>query len=279
MPEIHPSAIVDPSARLGEGVRIGPFCIVGPNVTLGAGTTLISHVVVEGHTELGEAVTVHPFATIGLAPQHLGYRGEPTRTEIGPRTVIREHVTIHRGTPIGTGVTKVGADCLLMCVTHIAHDCAIGDRVIFANNAVLGGHVTVGDNAVIGGAAAIHQWVRVGRQAMVGGASGVEGDVIPFGSVIGNRARLAGLNVIGLKRRGFDRAQIHRLRAAFKLLFRDEHGTLETRLAEARQRFAGDPLVEEVLAFMTAESHRPLCRAVPPDDLDLGAEEPVESAA
>jgi UDP-N-acetylglucosamine acyltransferase len=279
MPEIHPSSLVDPAARLGEGVRIGPFCTVGPDVTLGPGTVLMSHVVVDGHTTVGEGVMVHPFATIGLAPQHLGYRGEPTRTEIGARTVIREHVTIHRGTPIGTGVTKVGADCLLMCVTHIAHDCAIGDRVIFANNAVLGGHVTIGDNAVIGGAAAIHQWVRIGRQAMVGGASGVEGDVIPFGSVIGNRARLAGLNVIGLKRRGFDRAQIHRLRAAFRLMFRDETGTLDTRMAEARQRFAGDVLVEEVLAFMGAESHRPLCRVVAPDDLDLGAEDPVETAA
>ncbi len=279
MPEIHPSAIVDPAARLGEGVRIGPYCTVGPDVTLGDGTTLMSHVVIDGHTRLGEGVTVYPFATIGLAPQHLAYRGEPTRTEIGPRTMIREHVTIHRGTPVGTGVTTVGADCLLMCVTHIAHDCAIGDRVIFANNAVLGGHVVIGDAAVIGGAAAIHQWVRIGRAAMVGGASGVEGDVIPFGSVLGNRARLAGLNVIGLKRRGFDRAQIHRLRAAFRLLFRDETGTLETRIAEARQRFAGDVLVDEVLGFMTAEAHRPLCRAVAPDDLDLGAEDPVESAA
>jgi UDP-N-acetylglucosamine acyltransferase len=279
MPEIHPSSLVDPRARLGEGVRIGPFCTVGPDVALGDGVTLISHVTIDGHTRLGERVTVFPFATIGLPPQHLGYRGEPTRTEVGPRTVIREHVTIHRGTPIGTGVTTVGADCLLMCVTHIAHDCAIGDRVIFANNAVLGGHVTIGEAAVIGGAAAIHQWVRIGRQAMVGGASGVEGDVIPFGSVIGNRARLAGLNVIGLKRRGFDRAQIHRLRAAFRLLFRDETGTLETRLAEARQRFAGDALVEEVVGFMTAASHRPLCRVVPPDDLDLGAEDPVETAA
>lgn len=279
MAEIHPSAIVDPGATLGEGVRIGPYCTVGADVTLGAGTTLMSHVVIDGHTRIGEGVTVYPFATIGLPPQHLGYKGEPTRTEIGPRTVIREHVTIHRGTPVGTGITRVGADCLLMCVTHIAHDCAIADRVIFANNAVLGGHVIIGEAAFIGGAAAIHQWVRIGRQAMVGGTSGVEGDVIPFGLVMGNRARLTGLNVIGLKRRGFDRAQIHRLRAAFRLLFRDEQGTLEIRMAEARQRFAGDALVDEVLSFMAAAAHRPLCRAVAPDDLDLGADDPVESAA
>jgi len=279
MPDIHPTSLVDPAAKLGEGVRIGPFCTVGADVVLGDGVSLMSHVTVDGHTRLGEKVTVFPFATIGLAPQHLGYRGEHTRTEIGARTVIREHVTIHRGTPIGVGTTRVGDDCLLMCVTHVAHDCQVGDRVIMANNAVLGGHVTVGEGAMVGGAAAVHQWVRIGRLAMVGGASAVGDDVIPFGSITGNRARLAGLNVIGLRRRGIDRAQIHRVRAAFRLLFHDDTATFELRLAEARERFSGDALVDELLAFIDGGAHRKLCRPVPPDDLDLGADDPMESAA
>ncbi len=160
-----------------------------------------------------------PFCTVGLAPQDMKYKGEPTRCEIGARTLVREHCTIHRGTATGAGVTRVGTDCMLMAVAHVAHDCQIGNHVIVANNAVMGGHVSIGDHAVIGGAAAIHQFVRIGRAAMIGGVSGVEGDVIPFGSVIGNRARLAGLNVIGLKRRGFDKAQIQSLHIAFRDLF------------------------------------------------------------
>ena len=181
-----------------------------------------------------------PFCTVGLAPQDLKYKGEPTRCEIGARTQIREHCTIHRGTVTGVGTTRVGADCLLMAVAHVAHDCQLGDHVIVANNAVMGGHVRIGDHAVIGGAAAIHQFVRIGRAAMIGGVSGVEGDVIPFGSVIGNRARLAGLNVIGLKRRGFDKAQIQTLRAAFRMLFRDE-GVFAQRLAQTRARLRRRP--------------------------------------
>lgn len=261
MAEIHPTALVDPGARLGEGVRIGPYCTVGPDVELGAGVELVSHVVVEGVTRVGEGVRAFPFVTIGMAPQHLRFPGAGTRTEIGARTILREHVTVHRGTEGGTGLTVVGSDCLLMCVTHIAHDCRIGDRVIFANNAVLGGHVEVGDNAVIGGAAAIHQFVRIGRQAMIGGASGVEGDVIPYGSALGNRARLAGLNVIGLKRRGFSKPQIHALRRAFRTLFQNAEGTLEQRAAGVEAELGAVPEVAEILAFLRGASHRPLCRA------------------
>ena len=257
---IHPSALVDPAAELGRNVRIGPFCTVGPDVVIEDGAELVSHVVVDGHTRIGPGVILFPFCTVGMAPQDLKYKGEPTRCDIGARTQIREHCTIHRGTATGRGITQVGADCMLMAVAHVAHDCTLGDHVIVANNAVMGGHVSIGDHAVIGGAAAIHQYVRIGRAAMIGGVSGVEGDVIPFGSVIGNRARLAGLNVVGLKRRGFEKAAILSLRSAFRSLFKDE-GIFAHRLAETRLTFGTDPLVAEVLAFIDGESHRGLIRA------------------
>jgi UDP-N-acetylglucosamine acyltransferase len=257
---IHPTAMVADGAELGVGVQIGPFCTIGPHVVIEDGAQLISHVVVDGHTRIGPDVILYPFCTVGLAPQDLKYQGQPTRCEIGARTQVREHCTIHRGTVTGKGITRIGADCLLMAVAHVAHDCTLGDNVIVANNAVMGGHVSIADHAVIGGAAAIHQYVRIGRAAMIGGVSGVEADVIPFGSVIGNRARLAGLNVIGLKRRGFDKAQIQRLHTAFRTLFRRE-GVFAQRLAETRARHGADPLIAEVLAFIDAPSHRGLIRA------------------
>jgi UDP-N-acetylglucosamine acyltransferase len=257
---IHPTAVVARGAELGAGVRIGPYCTVGANVALGDRVELVSHVVVDGHTRIGPDVVLYPFCTVGLAPQDLKYAGQPTRCEIGARTQVREHCTIHRGTVTGRGVTRVGADCLLMAVAHVAHDCTVGDHVIIANNVVMGGHVSIADHAVIGGAAAIHQFVRIGRAAMIGGVSGVEADVIPFGSVLGNRARLAGLNVIGLKRRGFDKAQIQLLHNAFRDLFRHE-GVFAQRLAEVRACYGDEALVAEVLAFIDAPSHRGLIRA------------------
>jgi UDP-N-acetylglucosamine acyltransferase len=257
---IHPTAIVAHGAELGPGVDIGPFCTVGPDVVIEAGAKLISHVVVEGHTRIGEDVQLFPFCTVGLAPQDMKYKNEPTRCEIGARTLVREHCTIHRGTATGVGVTRIGTDCVLMAVVHVAHDCQIGSNVIVANNAVMGGHVSIGDHAVVGGAAAIHQFVRIGRAAMIGGVSGVEGDVIPFGSVIGNRARLAALNVIGLRRRGFDKTAIHRLHLAFKALY-SKQGVFAHRLEVTRAKFGNDPLVAEILAFIDAPSHRGLIRA------------------
>jgi len=257
---IHPTAVVARGAELGSAVRIGPFCTVGGNVVIEDGAELVSHVVVDGHTRIGADVTLYPFCTVGLAPQDLKYAGQPTRCEIGPRTQVREHCTIHRGSVSANGLTRVGADCLLMAVAHVAHDCTLGDHVIVANNVVMGGHVTIADHAVIGGAAAIHQFVRIGRAAMIGGVSGVEADVIPFGSVIGNRARLAGLNVIGLKRRGFDKAQIQLLHNAFGDLFRHE-GVFAQRLDEVRARYGHESLVAEVLAFIDAPSHRGMIRA------------------
>ncbi|MDE2335328.1 MAG: acyl-ACP--UDP-N-acetylglucosamine O-acyltransferase [Rhodospirillales bacterium] len=263
---IDPRAAVDPGARLGQGVVVGPWCTVGPDVVLGDRVRLISHAVIEGRTRVGEETTVYPFATIGMAPQDLKYRGEPTRTEIGARTVIREHVTIHRGTVTGSGITRVGANCLLMAVVHVAHDCTLGDGVVVANNVVMGGHVEIGDGAVIGGAAALHQFVRIGRGAMVGGVSGVEADVIPFGMVIGNRARLSGLNVVGLRRRGASRDSIAALRRAFRDLFGGT-GAFADRLAALQSVPNLDPLVNEMLAFAASPSHRGLIRAA------IGADE------
>ena len=267
-PAVHPTALVAPGARLASDVQVGPWCIVGPDVVLEQGVRLISHVVVEGDTTIGAHAVVYPFCTVGMAPQDLKYRGEPTRTVIGARTQLREHCTVHRGTVTGSGVTRVGADCLLMAVVHVAHDCELGDGVIVANNVVMGGHVSIGAGAVIGGATALHQFVRIGRAAMVGGASGVEADVIPFGTVLGNRARLTGLNVVGLKRRGVDRAGLHRLRLAFRLLFtgEDEGGRVFARRLEEARGMADDPLVEELLTFIDAPSRRGLVRSVAATD-------------
>lgn len=262
---IHQLAVVDPAARLGMNVEIGPFCTIGPNVEIEDGARLISHVVLDGHTRIGADAVLYPFCTVGMAPQDLKYRDEPTRTEVGARTLVREHVTIHRGTANGRAITRVGADCMLMATAHVAHDCVLGNGVIVANNVVIGGHVSIGDNAVIGGAAAIHQNVRIGRAAMIGGVSGVEADVIPFGTVLGNRARLASLNVIGLRRRGFSKDQVARLRAAFELVFRGP-GVFAERVEQARILYGEDALVAEVLAFMDAPSKRGLTHAGGPAD-------------
>ena len=266
---IHPTAIVADGAQIDSSAIVGPGCTVGPGVVIGQGANLISHVVVDGHTSIGEGAVLYPFCTVGLAPQDLKYKGEPTRCEVGPRTQVREHCTIHRGTVTGTGVTRVGADCLLMAVVHVAHDCTLGDGVIIANNVVMGGHVEIGDGAVIGGAAALHQFVRIGRAAMVGGVSGVEADVVPFGSVIGNRARLAGLNVIGLRRRGVDKPRLHTIRAAFRALF-GGGGVFAQRLAAVREEYGDEPFVAEMLDFAGAPSRRGLIRTA------LAAEEEAE---
>jgi UDP-N-acetylglucosamine acyltransferase len=270
MSVIHPRAIVASGAMIEDGARIGPWCQVGPHATIGADAELISHVVVDGHTSIGAGARLYPFCTVGMAPQDLKYKGEPTRCEVGARTQVREHVTIHRGTVTGSGFTKVGEDCLLMAGVHVAHDCELGRGVVIANNVLMGGHVTIGDNAVIGGGAAIHQFTRIGRAAMIGGIAGVEADVIPFGTVIGNRARLAGLNIIGLKRRGYDRAQIHALRAAFRLLFKGE-GVFAERVEEVRGTLGTEPLIAELLTFIDHPSRRGLIRAAAADaDDDAG---------
>ncbi len=258
MAKVHATAVVDPKAELGAEVEIGPFCVVGPDVKLGDGVILHSHAVVTGNTSLGEGCRVFSFAAIGHIPQDQKYQGEPTRLEIGPNTVMREHVTIHPGTTGGSLLTKVGANCLLLAGSHVAHDCKVGDNVVLVNSATLGGHVTVGDRAILGGLCAIHQFVRIGSYAFIGGMSGVEKDVIPFGMVIGNRAVLSGLNIVGLKRAGFSREQIHELRQAYRMLFASE-GTLKERIEDVEAMFAAHPLVRQIVDFLKGGSDRSFC--------------------
>ena len=258
MTQIHPTAIVSPGAKLGQDVEIGAFCTVGPKVQLGDGVRLVSHVVIEGATEIGTGTTIHPFAVLGGAPQHLAHKGEDTRLVIGERNIIREHVTMHTGTVGGGGVTKVGSDSLYMVGAHVAHDCIVGDRVTFANNATLGGHVVIGDFVFMGGLCAVHQFTRIGRYSFVGGGGVVTKDIIPYGSVWGNHAHLEGLNLVGLKRRGFSREAINALRAAYRLLFADE-GTFQERLDDVAEAHAGTPEVMEIVDFIRAEANRPLC--------------------
>lgn len=251
--EIHPTAIIAPGAEFGQGVKIGPFCTIGPKAVLEDGVTLVSHVAVDGRTRLGAGVKLFPFCTVGLEPQDLKYKGEDTETVIGPRTQIREHASIHRGTVTGTGITKIGADCLLMATVHVAHDCVLGDGVIISNNVALGGHVEIGPRAVIGGNAAALQFVRIGAGAMIGGLTGVTRDVIPYARVFGTRAELLGLNLIGLRRRGLDKAQLHAINAAYKFLFTGP-GVFAERVVQAREAYANEPYVQEILAFIAAPS-------------------------
>ncbi|MAF47958.1 MAG: acyl-ACP--UDP-N-acetylglucosamine O-acyltransferase [Rhodospirillales bacterium] len=259
MSNIHPTAIIDGSAQLGEDVSIGPYCTVGSEVSLGDGVVLHSHVVVAGRTRIGSGTQIYPFASIGHCPQDLKYQGEPSSLEIGRDNVIREHVTMNPGTEGGGMLTKVGDGCLFMIGAHIAHDCQIGNHTIFVNNATLGGHVEIGDWAIIGGLSAVHQFVRIGRHAMVGGMSGVENDVIPYGSVFGNRAHLSGLNLVGLKRREFSRDNIHDLRRAYRLIFAQE-GTLAERLADVSELFSGVEPVMEIVEFVGVNSSRSICQ-------------------
>lgn len=217
---IHPSAIVEDGAVIGAGVHIGPFCYVGSQVEIGEGTELKSHVVLNGVTKIGRDNRIFQFVSIGEINQDLKYAGEPTRVEVGDRNNIRESVTIHRGTVQGGSLTKVGSDNLLMVNAHIAHDCVIGNRCILANNATLGGHVEVDDFAIIGGMTAVHQFCIIGAHVMVGGCSGVAQDVPPFVIAQGNHATPFGINIEGLKRRGFEKADLHAIRNAYKLLYR-----------------------------------------------------------
>ncbi|KPL55224.1 UDP-N-acetylglucosamine acyltransferase [Prosthecomicrobium hirschii] len=255
---IHPSSVVEDGARLGDGVVVGPFCVVGPEAVLADGVELVSHVSLAGRTELGPGVKIYPFASIGHPPQDLKYRGEPSRVTVGARTVIREQVTINPGTEGGGMLTSIGEDCLIMVGAHVAHDCRVGNNVILVNNATLAGHVTVGDHAILGGLSAVHQWVRIGPHSFLGGLSGLENDLIPYGSALGDRARLGGLNLVGLRRRAFERESIHKLRAAYRMLFSDE-GTLMERVGDVAAMFADEPLVMEVVDFVRAGGDRALC--------------------
>ena len=255
MAQIHPSAIVASGAQIADDVHIGPFCHVGSEAVLEAGVELVSHVVVEGATRIGAGARILPFASIGTPPQDTKYKGEPTRCELGARTLVREGCTIHRASVGGGGVTRVGAGCMLMAQAHVAHDCMVGEGVILANNVMLGGHVHVGDGAFVGGGAAVHQTVRIGRLAMVSGLAGVTNDIPPFGYVFGLPARLVGFNKIGLLRRGASRDQLRTLRVANNLLFKDP-GEFAVKLAQAEERYADEPLVMEIIAFVRDSNRR-----------------------
>lgn len=258
MSRIHPTAIVDPAARIEADVEIGPWCRVGPDVTLNAGVQLVSSVVVDGITEIGAGTVVHPFSVLGGPPQHGGYKGEPTRLVVGENNLIREGCTFNRGAVQGGGLTTVGSNCMFMTGAHVGHDSVVGNHVTFANNATLGGHVTVGDNVFLGGLCAIHQFGRVGRGAMVGGLAAVTRDVIPFGSVWGNHAHLHGLNMVGLKRRGFDRNKIKQMLAFYRDLFEGE-GAFSERLDRAEAATGDLAEAAEIVAFIRDGGSRPLC--------------------
>jgi UDP-N-acetylglucosamine acyltransferase len=258
MSSIHPTAIIDKDATIESGVTVGAYSVVSKGVTLKSGVVLHSHVVVAGDTYIGEGTEIFPFASIGHRPQDKKFHGENTRLIVGKNNVIREHVTMNPGTEGGGGLTQVGDNNLFMVASHVAHDCIVGNHIILANNATLAGHVVVGDGAIIGGLAAIHQFVRIGAYAMIGGMSGVEKDVIPYGSVMGERANLAGLNLIGLKRRQIDKENINALRHAFKALFMATEGTL----VERAQKVDGDyeqPEVRAMTQFILSSSDRSFC--------------------
>jgi len=247
VPEVHPTALIDPSAELAPGVVVGPYSIVGPNVRVGARTRIGSHVLIERDTTVGEECTLHQGAVLGTDPQDLKYMGEPTVLVVGDRTVIREYATLNRGT-IASGVTRVGSDCMLMAYTHVAHDCHLGNHVILSNAVNMAGHVSIGDWAIIGGLTPIHQFVRIGAHAFVGGATRVAKDVPPYVKAAGSPMELYGLNSVGLQRRGFPEEVRRELKRAYRLFFASNHNVAQA-LARARAELRAIPEVEVFLSF------------------------------
>lgn len=257
--KIHQTAIIGEDVKLEHGVSIGAYCVIDGNVTIGEGTKLFSHVAISGNTIIGKNCQIFPFASLGFAPQDLKYHGEASTITIGDNNVIREYVTMNPGTEGGGMNTSIGNNCLFMVGAHVAHDCKLGNNVILANNATLAGHVEVGNFSIIGGLAAVHQFVRIGSHAVIGGMSGVEHDVIPYGSVMGERGSLAGLNLVGLKRRGFDRDTIHALRNAYKMIFEDSEDTLAGRAEKAKNTYGKTAAVLDIISFMSDKGTRSLC--------------------
>lgn len=257
---VHPSALVEQGAVLHEGVSVGPFCHVGPRANLGPGTRLIAHASILGSTQLGANCVVHPHAALGGPPQVIGFVDTPeSKLEIGEGCVFREYVSVHTGVPKSGGLTKVGNSCYMMAGAHLAHDVRLGNNVVMANGVQVGGHVVADDNVWFGGLAAVHQFTRIGRNAFVGGGAILVEDVIPFGSVIGNHAKLAGLNTVGLKRRGFSKADLHQIRSAFKAVFEGDN-LFKDRLESAASAFAGQPLAMELINFIREGGNRPICK-------------------
>jgi UDP-N-acetylglucosamine acyltransferase len=248
---IHSTAVVSPNARIGYDCFIGPYCIVGDEVQLGDGVRLESHCVVDGRTSIGAGTHVFPFVSIGLASQDLKYKGEASETVIGERNKIREFVTIHRGTAGGGMITRIGDDCLIMAQAHVAHDCLIGNGVIMANAATLAGHVVIEDRANIGAYSGVHQFCRVGKEAYVGGYSVVVKDALPFALTVGNHAKCYGLNITGMKRRGYSRAAIDSLHHAFHLLLSAKLNTTQA-VERIKQEITDSPEVTDLLRFIEA---------------------------
>ncbi|PHR93374.1 MAG: acyl-[acyl-carrier-protein]--UDP-N-acetylglucosamine O-acyltransferase [Robiginitomaculum sp.] len=255
---VHPSAHVDKKAQLDDGVEIGPLCVVGPRVKLGKNVKLVSQVNIAGDTSIGEDCKLYPFVSLGHPPQDFKHQGGNVSLTIGARTVLRELVNIHPGTDNGRPETVVGDDCYFMVGSHLAHEGRCGNHVVFSNGVQVGGCVTIGDHVVLGGLCAIHQYTRIGSHAFVGGMATVTTDVIPYGSVVGNTAYLAGLNVIGLKRREFDRRSIRDLRSAYRLMFAAE-GTFQERVEDAARLYSENELVMEIVKFIQTKDKRPIC--------------------
>jgi UDP-N-acetylglucosamine acyltransferase len=255
---IDPTAQIEAGAVIGAGASVGPYCIVGPHVVIGDNCSLIAHVHVMGQTSISAGCTIYPFVSLGSPPQSLKHNGELTRLEIGAGCTIRENVTMNAGTVDGGGVTRVGERGYFMNCSHVGHDCHVGNDVIFATSATLGGHCHVGDHVFMGGFSSAHQFVRIGPQVMVGAATCVRGDVIPFGLASGQYARLTGLNVVGMKRRKFSRARRAAVRSFYQKLFHG-CGLFAERLEAARHLASTDPAIAEILAFIDADRHRALC--------------------
>lgn len=255
---IHPTALIESGAEIGDNVTIGPYCTIGANVKIGDGTSLKSHVVVDGHTTIGQDNKIFPFVALGLDPQHTQYQGEESTLVIGDRNTLREQVTMHSGTSIGIMTTTIGNDCLFLAGSHVAHDCVVGNNVIMINESLIGGHVTLGDYVYIGANSGVKQWMRIGKHAMVSSMTGVMADIIPYGNVFGTRGELVGLNLIGLKRRGFDKDTITTIRRAYRMLFAME-GTFVERLEEVKRLYGDIGIVAEMLQFIDEGGDNPLC--------------------
>ncbi len=256
--EIHTTAIVDSAASIDEDVFIGPFCIIGKGAEIRRGVRLLSNVIVEGRTEIGEECTIYPFSSIGFQPQDLKYKGEETGVRIGKRNIIREYTTIHRASVGGDGLTTVGDDNFLMAYVHVAHDCKIGNHVIMANSAALAGHVTVEDCAYIGGLVGVHQFTRIGAYSMVGAFSAIGQDIPPYTMASGVRAKLFGLNSVGLKRHGFSDSTVAELKKAYKILFRDK-GTLKEAIKKVQEELPYTDEIRHLIEFIE-KNKRGICR-------------------
>lgn len=256
--DIHPTAIISTGVEIGEETTIGPFCILNEGTRIKKGTKLVSNVIVEGDTEIGENCVIYPFTSIGLPPQDIKYKGEKTGVRIGNNNIIREYITIHRASVGGDGITTIGDNNFLMAYVHIAHDCKIGNSILMANVATLAGHVSVGDHAVIGGLVAIHQFTRIGAHAMVGGFSGIGQDIPPYMIASGARAKLFGLNTIGLKRHGFSDTTINDLKKAYKILFREKR-TLKDALKKIQEDIPYTDEIKSLIEFIQ-KNKRGICR-------------------